>query len=86
MGMALYHCRLLKFCVLATHRYCISGCYRLDSSHWIIPTTSKTDRMVMAATNLLKKPETMPLPLARYKARQLKCTHDLCATIVAYPP
>ena len=48
------HRQLLKCYVPATRGQRISGTYRLDPSHWMLPVVSKQDKTVITVANLLK--------------------------------
>ena len=55
VGRAPHHYRLIEFFVPNSKGYRISGCYRLDPTHWTVPSISEQDNTVRAAADLLKQ-------------------------------
>ena len=77
VGRARHHHKLLEFYVPTTKGYRITGTYRLDPTHWTMPTVSEQDKTIVAASDLLEMYEHIPPPSAKLKQKHIAILKEL---------
>ena len=77
VGRARHHYRLLEFYVPTTRGYRISGTFRLDPTHWKLPTISEQDKTGLAATELLEKHKKTTPPSEIQKMKHIDIIKQL---------
>ena len=85
MGRSRHHYRLLEFYVPTTRGYRISGTFRLDPTHWKLPTISEQDKTVVAATKLLEQHKKFTPPSAIHKMKNIDIIKQLQAILSDNP-